>query len=124
MKSLHKTLGLLGIALTVGLAAPTVSFAQEVQQESTAPIVIADNFVIKAADAMAAKDYQNAVYHANKALDLDPNQAEALFLRGQARLQLGREEEAIKDLQQAAELFLQNNNQVGYQTAVAALSKV
>ena len=124
MKAFYKTLGFLSIALTVALAAPTVSLAEEPLSSPSDSIIVADDFVDLAANAMEVKDYRNALYQANKAIDLNPNQPEAYFLRGQAKLQLGEREGAIADLEQAASQYLQQNNRVGYQAAQNILSDV
>ena len=124
MKAFYKTLGFLSIALTVALAAPTVTLAEEPLSLPSDSMIVADDFVALAANAMEVKDYRNALYQANKAIDLNPNQAEAYFLRGQAKLQLGQREGAIVDLQQAASQYLKQNNRDGYQAAQKVLSDV
>ncbi|MDF0555293.1 hypothetical protein [Kamptonema sp. UHCC 0994] len=124
MKAFYKTLGFLSIALTVALAAPTVTLAEERLSLPSDSIIVADDFVALAANAMEVKDYRNALYQANKAIDLNPNQAEAYFIRGQAKLQLGQREGAIADLKQAASQYLKQNNRDGYQAAQKVLSDV
>jgi len=124
MKAIYKSLGFLGIALTVALAAPTVTLAEEPLSIPSNPTIVADDFVALAANAMEAKDYRNVIYQANKAIDLNPSQAEAYFLRGQAKLQLGERESAIADLEQAATQYLKQNNSTGYQAAQEILSNV
>lgn len=54
-----------------------------------------------AAALLRLEDWEGAVGQCNQALALEPGSAKALFRRGRARLQLGRTEEAISDLEQA-----------------------
>lgn len=124
MKSLYKTLGIVGISLAITVAAPVITLAQEARPTASTPTVADRDFVMLAANAIAVEDYQNAIHHANQAIDLNPNQAEAYFLRGQARLKLGDREAAIADLKQAASQFLQDNNVVGYRSTINLLSDV
>ncbi|HLO50040.1 MAG TPA: hypothetical protein VK211_16605 [Kamptonema sp.] len=124
MKAIYKSLGFLGIALSVALAAPIVTLAEEPLSIPSNPTIVADDFVALAANAIEVKDYRNAIYQANKAIDLNPNQAEAYFLRGQAKLELGEREGAIADLEQAATQYLKQNNTSGYQATQQILSNV
>jgi peptidyl-prolyl isomerase D len=48
--------------------------------------------------------WRNAVNNASKALEYDPNNAKALFRRGQGNFKLANFDEATKDLERAKEL--------------------
>lgn len=125
MKSIYKTLGIIGISLTVCVATPLAVKAEEpLPISATSQVVEADDCLALANQALAVKDYRNTIHHANRAIDLNPNEADAYLLRGQAKLALGQEDGAVADLQRAATQYLQRNNREGYQAAREILSRV
>lgn len=128
MNWIRRTIAILGIAAAALSVAPVTALAQTthkqpvpVRVEVEIETVEADNFVSLARNAFAVKDYQNAVFQANRALDLDPELAEGYLLRGQARTQLGQRQPAVKDLQQAAVLYWQQKDRAGYNAAIQSL---
>ncbi|MBW4492936.1 MAG: hypothetical protein KME26_07585 [Oscillatoria princeps RMCB-10] len=128
MNWIRRTIAILGIAAAALSVAPVTAFAQTTQKqpvpvrvEVEVETVEANDFVKLARNAFAVKDYQNAVFQANRALDLDPELAEGYLLRGQARTQLGQRQPAVKDLQQAAVLYWQQKDRAGYNAAVQCL---
>ncbi|PSB02340.1 hypothetical protein [Merismopedia glauca] len=63
------------------------------------------------------KDYQSAEAACTQAISLHSEYAEAYLFRGGARLHLENYQGADADFSRAAELFQQQNNPEGYQTA-------
>ena len=124
MKLLHQTLGTFALVAVFNAIAPLPAFAQQVTPSETSVRVEADDFLTLATTAMNDGDYHNAVYHANKALELDASLADAYLLRGRAFSQLGDREAAIADLEKAADLYLVQNNRLQYQVTLDTLSGV
>ncbi|MBE9041561.1 hypothetical protein IQ235_12300 [Oscillatoriales cyanobacterium LEGE 11467] len=124
MKLLHKTLGTVALIALFNAIVPSPAFGQQVTPSDTSVRVVGDDFVVLATAAMADGDYHNAAYHANKALEIDETLADAYFLRGQAFSYLGERDAAIADLERAADLYLAQDDRVGYQAAVDTLSGV
>ena len=50
------------------------------------------------------KDYKSAIKHYNKAIDIDPDFAEAYFNRGLMYIYLDKVEQGISDLSKSGEL--------------------
>lgn len=128
MNWIRKSIAILGIAAAAFSIAPVTALAQgtqrqpvQVQVQVQVETVEADEFVKLARNAFAVKDYQNAIFQANRALDLEPELAEGYLLRGQAKTKLGQRQPAVKDLQQAAVLYWQQKDKAGYNAAVKSL---
>ncbi|MDY6936153.1 MAG: hypothetical protein SWY16_00680 [Cyanobacteriota bacterium] len=124
MKLLHTTLGTLALVALSNAIAPMNAIAQQATPSDTVTRVVSDDFVALASEAIADGDYHNAVYHANKALDIDTELAAAYLVRGQALIHLEERDAAIADLEKAANLYLSQNNLVGHQIALESLSGV
>ena len=124
MKLLHQTLGTFALVAVFNAIAPRGAIAQQVTPSQTSVSIVADDFLTLATTAMNDGDYHNAVYHANKALELDASLAEVYLLRGQAFSQLGDRDAAIADLEKAADLFLVQNDRLRYQVTLDTLSGV
>jgi tetratricopeptide (TPR) repeat protein len=63
------------------------------------------------------KDYQGAIEDFDKAIKINPNDADAYNNRGIARTLSGDRQGAIEDVQKAGELYRQQGDMDGYQTA-------
>lgn len=68
--------------------------------------------------------YQAAIDNFNKALTLKPEYASAYLGRGYALLRLGKDEEATQNIKVAAELFQEQKNTLGYETAQGFLERM
>ncbi len=123
MNWIQKSIAVLGITAAIGSIAPAIALAQTpvVEPEATPMVVDGADFVEMAREAFAAQDYQNTVFHANRALEINPELAQAYLIRGQAEAELGEREAAIADLQQAATLYKAQNNNAGYSLAMDSL---
>ena len=66
------------------------------------------------------KDYVSAIANYNKAIELNPNDADAYYDRGMAKVNLKEYYSAIPDFHKAIEL---NNNYVGSYAAIAICKK-
>jgi Tfp pilus assembly protein PilF len=70
------------------------------------------------------KDYQKAEVACDRAIEINPEYAEAYFIRATARLYLQNVSGAETDLSKAAELFKKQNNTEGYKTAQEGLERL
>lgn len=117
MKGIYNIVTVLAISLGVGIAPAAIAenvSAPSVQESQSVIEVESYDFVVLAEDALDVGDYQNAIFHANRALDIEPGLGNAYMIRGQARAYQGEIQAAIADLEQAAQVYRQNNNQIGY----------
>jgi tetratricopeptide (TPR) repeat protein/S1-C subfamily serine protease len=69
-------------------------------------------------------DYENAIAHYTKALEIQPNWAEAYQHRGLARSQKKDNARSREDLQKAAQLYQQQGKMEEYQTVLSQLKKL
>ena len=69
-------------------------------------------------------DYLTAIHNFTTALQLNPDNAQAHLNRGIARHQLGYQQAAIQDLQQAAQDFIVQKNQAAYQETVNSIEQI
>lgn len=69
-------------------------------------------------------DYHNAIGNFTKALQLNPENTQAYANRGIARHELGYEQAAIQDLQQAAVGFNLKKDQLAYQKTVTSIEQI
>ncbi|WP_009633898.1 tetratricopeptide repeat protein [Synechocystis sp. PCC 7509] len=69
-------------------------------------------------------DYHHAVSNFTTALQLNPNNSQAYVNRGIARHQLGYQQAAIQDLQQASQSFLTQKNQPAYQKTIHCIKQI
>ncbi len=58
---------------------------------------------------------RDAIEISNKAIEANPQSPEAFFNRAQAKIETGNIRSAKSDLEKAAALFKQQNNQIGYE---------
>ncbi|WP_019508099.1 tetratricopeptide repeat protein [Pleurocapsa sp. PCC 7319] len=75
-------------------------------------------------DGSPEENYQQAIAEYDEAIKLNPNLAEAFGNRGFLRFQLGEKQEGLKDLQHAAELFLDEGNVDRYQQTIAFIQMI
>lgn len=68
--------------------------------------------------------YNAAIEDFNKALALDPEYASAYLGRGYALLRLGKDGEATANIKAAAQLFEEQKNTLGYETAQGFLERM
>ncbi|NEP41553.1 MAG: hypothetical protein F6K35_20910 [Okeania sp. SIO2H7] len=116
MKRVAEKLAVLGLVTAVGLLAPSMPGLAQINTEkepTEVETVEASYFVDLASLAFSDRDYQNAIYHANKALQLEPDLAEVYVLRARAQEQLGQLQAAMEDLHRAAQLYDRQNNERG-----------
>ncbi|MEL0589997.1 MAG: tetratricopeptide repeat protein, partial [Planktothrix rubescens PR222] len=64
------------------------------------------------------KDYQGAISDYDKALRIDPNDADAYNNRGVALYMVGDKRKARGDWETAAQLYRQQGNEDGYKNAM------
>ena len=64
----------------------------------------AENYLDKGVDKYNKGDYSGAIQDFNKAIELDPNDAEAYGGRGLAKILLGQKDSGCLDLSKAGEL--------------------
>ncbi len=124
MKGIYSIVTVLAISLGIGIAPPAIAdtVSDPSFQESQSVIEVdAYDFVVLAEEALDVGDYQNAIFHANRAIDIEPTSGNAYLIRGQARAYQGEIQTAIADLEQAAQVYRQNNNQLGYLLALEYL---
>lgn len=117
MKGIYNIVTVLAISLGVGIAPPAIAESlsePSVRESQTVIEVDSYDFVVLAEEALEVGDYQNAIFHANRALDIEPGLGNGYLIRGQARAYQGEIQAAIADLEQAAQVYRQNNNQIGY----------
>ncbi|MDY6805676.1 MAG: tetratricopeptide repeat protein [Cyanobacteriota bacterium] len=116
MNTAYKKLAALGLVTAVGLFVPSMPGLAQINTESQRAEVKtldASYFLDLANVALSDRDYQNAIYHANKALQLEPDLAKVYLLRARAQEKLGQFQAAIEDLYAAAQLYEEENNQEG-----------
>jgi tetratricopeptide (TPR) repeat protein len=117
MKGIYNIVTVLAMSLGMGIAPPAI--AQNLSEPSfreSHRVIEVDSydFVVLAEEALEVGDYQNAIFHANRALDIEPGLGNGYLIRGQAQAYQGEIQAAIADLEQAAQVYRQNNNQIGY----------
>jgi tetratricopeptide (TPR) repeat protein len=116
MNIITEKLAILGLVTAVGLFVPSMPGLTQInteRQPTEIEIVEASDFAELANLALSDRDYHNAIYHANKALQLEPDLPQAYLLRARAEKQLGQLREAMEDLYRAAQLYEENNNEEG-----------
>ena len=79
-------------------------------------VTTAENYLDKGVDKYNKGDYSGAIQDFNKAIELDPNDAEAYGGRGLAKILLGQKDSGCLDLSKAGEL--------GYSQAYDAIKQV
>ncbi len=124
MKGIYNIVTVLAISLGIGIAPAAIAdniSPQSTRQSEAVIEVDSTDFVALAEDALDVGDYQNAIFHANRAIDIEPALGNAYLIRGQAQAYQGERQAAISDLQQAAQVYRQNNNQMGYLLALQYL---
>jgi len=116
MKKVTAKLAALGLVTMVGLFVPSMPGLAQInteEQPAEIEIVEASDFLDLANLALQTKDYQNAIYQANKALQLEPDLPQVYLILARAKEQLGQLEGAIEDLHTAAQLYEAQNNERG-----------
>jgi tetratricopeptide (TPR) repeat protein len=116
MNIVSEKLAILGLATAVGLLVPSMPGLAQInteRQPAEIETVEASDFAELANLALSDRDYHNAIYHANKALQLQPDLPQVYLIRARAEKQLGRLGEAMEDLYRAAQLYQENNNEKG-----------
>jgi len=116
MNIITEKLAILGLVTAVGLFVPSMPGLTQTnteRQPAEAEIVEASDFAELANLAFSDGDYHNTIYHANKALQLEPDLPQVYLLRARAEKQLGQLREAMEDLYRAAQLYEENNNEEG-----------
>ena len=127
MNRIAKKLAILGLVTAAGLFAPSMpGLAQTNTERQPAEVetLEASYFVDLASLALNDRDYQNAVYHANKAVQLEPNLPQVYILRARAQRQLGQLQAAIEDLYLAAKLYEGQNNEEGVAIALQMIRDI
>ncbi|WP_254566776.1 hypothetical protein [Oscillatoria sp. HE19RPO] len=117
MKGIYNIVTVLAISLGLGIAPPAIAenLSEPSSRQSQSVIEVDSyDFVVLAEEALEVGDYHNAIFHANRALDIEPGLGNAYLIRGQAQAYQGEIQAAIADLQQAAQVYRQNQNQIGY----------
>ena len=66
----------------------------------------------------------HVVYTEFRAIELNGNHARTFVRRSELQTELGNHDECIEDLQKAAQLFSEQENQTGYQKTQEFLSKL
>ncbi|MBN3910667.1 MAG: tetratricopeptide repeat protein [Nostoc sp. NMS1] len=69
-------------------------------------------------------NYQQSIFDYDKALELQPDYADSYYNRGLAYKELKDYQKAITDIQKAVQIYLQQDNQEGYQEAQNLLSNL
>ncbi len=69
-------------------------------------------------------DYHNAISNFTTSLQLNPDNSQAYVNRGIARHQLGYQQAAIQDLQQASKNFITQKNQAAYQKTIHCIEQI
>lgn len=116
MKKVTAKLAALGLVTMVGLFVPSMPGLAQINTETQpaeTEILEASYFLDLANLALNTRDYQNAIYHANKALQLEPDLPQVYLLLARAKEQLGQLEGALEDLYTAAQLYDAQNNEQG-----------
>ena len=116
MNIITEKLAILGLVTAVGLFVPSMPGLAQInteRQPAEIETVEASDFVELANLALSDRDYHNTIYHANKALQLQPDLPQVYLLRARAAKELGQLGEAMEDLYRAAQLYEENNNEEG-----------
>jgi Flp pilus assembly protein TadD len=116
MKKITEKLAALGLVTMVGLFVPSMPGLAQInteEQPAEIEIIEASDFLDLANLALQTKDYQNAIYQANKALQLEPDLPQVYLILARAKEQLGQLEGAMEDLYTAAQLYDAQNNERG-----------
>lgn len=125
MKSIYNIVTVFAISLGIGIApaaiAETLSPPSPRESQSVIEEVDSSDFLVMAEEALEVGDYQNAIFHANRVIDIEPGLGNPYLIRGQARAYQGETRAAIADLEKAAQMYRQNNNQIGYLLALTYL---
>ena len=69
-------------------------------------------------------DYHNAIANFTTSLQLNPDNSQAYVNRGIANHQLGYQQAAIQDLQQASKNFIVQKNQAAYQKTIDCIERI
>lgn len=116
MNMAYKKLAALGLVTAVGLFVPSMPGLAQINTESQraeVKTIDASYFLDLANAALSARDYQNAIFHANKAVQLEPDLPQIYLIRARAQEELGQYQGAIEDLYAAAQLYEEENNLEG-----------
>jgi tetratricopeptide (TPR) repeat protein len=126
MKRIYNIATSIAFAISLGIGIAPAAIADNLAPHSAGEsqsVIEVDSydFLVMAEEALEVGDYQNAIFHANRAMDLEPALGNPYLIRGQARAYQGDTQAAIADLEQAAQRYRQNNNQIGYLLALTYL---
>jgi tetratricopeptide (TPR) repeat protein len=75
------------------------------------------------ADKYIRGDHQGAIADCDRAIDINPKNADAYEIRGAAKYALKQRENAIRDLERAADLYRQLNNDQKYKEMVSLIGQ-
>jgi Tfp pilus assembly protein PilF len=115
---IYQRIAVISLITFIGCSIPTKTFAQTAPVPSQPMQVMEGNdFMDLAKSAFSAQDYQNTIFHADKAIDINPDLADAYLLRAQAEEKLGQMSAAMNDLNKAVSLFQEQSNSAGASAA-------
>lgn len=116
MNVVSEKLAVLGLVTAVGLFVPSMPGLAQInteRQPAEIKTVEASDFAELANFSLSDRDYHNAIYHANKALQLEADLPQVYLIRGRAKQELGQLREAMEDLYRAVQLYQEENNEEG-----------
>lgn len=115
---IYQRIAVISLITFIGCSIPTKTFAQTAPVPSQPMQVIeGSDFMDLAKSAFSAQDYQNTIFHADKAIDINPDLAEAYLIRAQAEDKLGQMSAAMNDLNKAVSLYQEQSNSAGASAA-------
>lgn len=115
---IYQRIAVISLITFIGCGIPVKTFAQNTPVRSQpAQIMEGSDFIDLAKSALSAQDYQNTIFHADKAIDINPDLAEAYLIRAQAEEKLGQMSAAMNDLNKAVSLFQEQSNSAGASAA-------
>lgn len=86
----------------VGISTPAA--AAIVKPAAVSTVLKAEDFLARAVNKRKEKNYQGAIYDLNKAINLNPQYAEAYYLRGISYSNAGNPQKALPDVNQALKI--------------------
>lgn len=115
---IYQRIAVISLITFIGCSIPTKTFAQTAPVPSQPMQVMeGSDFMDLAKSAFLAQDYQNTIFHADKAIDINPDLAEAYLIRAQAEEKLGQMSAAMNDLNKAVSLYQEQSNSAGASAA-------
>lgn len=115
---IYQRIAVISLITFIGCSIPTKTFAQTAPVPSQPMQVMeGSDFMDLAKSAFSAQDYQNTIFHADKAIDINPDLAEAYLIRAQAEEKLGQMSAAMNDLNKAVSLYQEQSNSAGASAA-------